>query len=348
MCRIVAIFAYVLAITLGAQQSWSQVVGSGAPATNSPGNPAASSPGGALGNANPATSGTPDNPNLEATDVNPLDARARDTDLATDPINDPQPVGTAQPTMQSMTTATQQPAPANDWRLVAHNGVWWYWTPNNTWLYYRNSQWNAYVPGDIRRQQVQESRLRMRERYGVGYRGGAAYDANVNPNGQAYPNQGQLQYQGRAGVNMGTNYSGSAFYEQRPISPNAVELQRFQQMQRTTATPFGGTSGGVQDPNLSGSNPVVGGNPIRGGVATPGGTFSNGGVGTSATGGGTASPNPSSGVSGASPNPSSGVSPSSTSTPGNPSAGSTPAGGATGTGGTGTSGAAAGAGGTGS
>jgi hypothetical protein len=348
MCRIFAILACALAINLGAALSWSQVVENGASAANSPGNPAASSPGGSLGTANPVTSGTPDNPNLETTDVNPLDARARDTDLATDPINDPQPVGTALPTMQSMTTATRQPVHSNDWRLVAHNGVWWYWTPSNTWLYYRNSQWNAYVPGDVRRQQVRESRIRARERYGVGYRGSAAYDANVTPNGQAYSNQGQPQYQGGARVDMGTNYSGSTFYQQRPILPNAVELQRFQQMQRSTATPYGGTSGGVQDPNLSGSNPVVGGNPIRGGVATPGGTFSNGGVGTSATGGGTASPNPYSGITGPSPNPSSGLSPSSTSTPGNPSAGSNPAGGATGAGGTGTSGAASGAGGTGS
>jgi len=37
--------------------------------------------------------------------------------------------------------------PADDWRVVFHNGGYWFWTPNRTWLTYNNGDW---VPFDSR------------------------------------------------------------------------------------------------------------------------------------------------------------------------------------------------------
>jgi hypothetical protein len=31
------------------------------------------------------------------------------------------------------------------WRFQQHNGDWWYWTPNNTWMYRRDGNWNRYA-----------------------------------------------------------------------------------------------------------------------------------------------------------------------------------------------------------
>ena len=32
----------------------------------------------------------------------------------------------------------------NSWRMVNQSGQWWYWTPNNTWMYYNGNQWSPY------------------------------------------------------------------------------------------------------------------------------------------------------------------------------------------------------------
>jgi len=41
------------------------------------------------------------------------------------------------------------------WRFVRNNGEWWYWTPGDYWMYYRDNQWyrfdtNAYQPNNYR------------------------------------------------------------------------------------------------------------------------------------------------------------------------------------------------------
>ena len=56
--------------------------------------------------------------------------------------------------------------PTDDWRLVFHGGRWWFWTPNQTWLYHRNDRWNDFRPrGPV------AGHTESAERYGVGYRG---------------------------------------------------------------------------------------------------------------------------------------------------------------------------------
>src|SRR5688572_12614072 len=30
------------------------------------------------------------------------------------------------------------------WRRMQHNGDWWYYTPENSWMVYRDNEWTAY------------------------------------------------------------------------------------------------------------------------------------------------------------------------------------------------------------
>jgi hypothetical protein len=39
-----------------------------------------------------------------------------------------------------------QAAAPEQWRYVSHNGEWWYWLPQNRWVYWRNEKWNDYSP----------------------------------------------------------------------------------------------------------------------------------------------------------------------------------------------------------
>jgi hypothetical protein len=32
------------------------------------------------------------------------------------------------------------------WRFTFHNGEWWYWLPENRWVYWRDNRWNDYNP----------------------------------------------------------------------------------------------------------------------------------------------------------------------------------------------------------
>ncbi len=45
------------------------------------------------------------------------------------------------PAGATATAATQ----TYDWRYVNYNGMQWYWTPNNTWLYYQNGAWQPFT-----------------------------------------------------------------------------------------------------------------------------------------------------------------------------------------------------------
>jgi hypothetical protein len=45
--------------------------------------------------------------------------------------------------------ASPQPAASPDqnaWRYVWHNGAWWYWLPQQKWVYWQSNHWNDYNP----------------------------------------------------------------------------------------------------------------------------------------------------------------------------------------------------------
>ena len=46
-------------------------------------------------------------------------------------------------------TRANAAADAERWRITRHNNQWWYYTPQNTWMYHRNKTWNAYDPAII-------------------------------------------------------------------------------------------------------------------------------------------------------------------------------------------------------
>ena len=31
------------------------------------------------------------------------------------------------------------------WRFAQHNGEWWYYSPENAWMYHRDGQWNTFA-----------------------------------------------------------------------------------------------------------------------------------------------------------------------------------------------------------
>ena len=96
----------------------------------------------------------------------------------------------------------------NRWRFVQHNGEWWYWMPDNYWMYYRNNNWTRFDP----------YAYEPYSRYRTGYRGTVN---NNNPdeayfydeNGRRYrrdysPNRRVLR-DPDAGVRMGGAIGGA-------------------------------------------------------------------------------------------------------------------------------------------
>jgi hypothetical protein len=50
---------------------------------------------------------------------------------------------------------------AERWRFARYNNEWWYWTPGNYWMYYRDNNWNRY----------DAEAFQPYSRYSTGYRG---------------------------------------------------------------------------------------------------------------------------------------------------------------------------------
>jgi hypothetical protein len=53
------------------------------------------------------------------------------------------------------------------WRFSQRNGDWWYYTPQNTWMYHRDGQWNQFSQDNY------APNPQFAGQYGVGYRGEA-------------------------------------------------------------------------------------------------------------------------------------------------------------------------------
>lgn len=299
--------------------AWSQTTDTGRSANPTSG----------LGTSNPLSGGTAVNPTLDA---DPALRAAQQGTVGEGGVVD------TDPTLNHAGNSTG--VAQHDWRMVQHNGRWWYWTPNNSWLYRRGDQWMAYVPhGDMRSSgphysgssAVDESR-----RFQAGYRGTTRLQGDTAVRSGVGQSQLQMQVDPRTGLSTNANTPG--FEPMRPLSPTADEMQGFYRQQGIQAAPYGGTTGGTQN-----ATPLGGGTYRSGTGETGPATFGT----------------PQTNVPGASPITSSPGNPGAVGSPGNPSsagAAGTPgaAGPATGAGSSlpagGTSGAAgaSGAGGTGS
>ena len=47
---------------------------------------------------------------------------------------------------QVATSVPIQSAGSSDWRYQWHNGQWWYYTPEQQWMYHAGGNWNAHHP----------------------------------------------------------------------------------------------------------------------------------------------------------------------------------------------------------
>lgn len=129
-------------------------------------------------------------------------------------------------TFDEIRTAMRQldPARPNDWRYVYHNGRWWYWQPNNTWVIWNGSAW-------IPQSQFIE--------YRTGYRG---YYQSPRYYNDRYYNRGY--YDGRYyndGYYYGPGYRGG-YYDPR----YGTGYQGFYSPESAAGAQIGGAIGGQQ------------------------------------------------------------------------------------------------------
>jgi hypothetical protein len=74
------------------------------------------------------------------------------------------------------------------WRFQQHNGEWWYYTPQNQWMYHRDGRWNDFA------QDTFQPNAAFAGEYGTGYRGleqGQPVDQGYAQ--QGYAQEGQFQ-----------------------------------------------------------------------------------------------------------------------------------------------------------
>ena len=58
--------------------------------------------------------------------------------------------GTASADAAQRLTIPAKPAPPGDgWRYVWENGRWWYWKPNNSWVYWEGGRWVDFAPQSL-------------------------------------------------------------------------------------------------------------------------------------------------------------------------------------------------------
>jgi hypothetical protein len=108
------------------------------------------------------------------------------------------------------------------WRFARQDGEWWYYTPQNTWMYHRDGQWRAYDQASFRpltqtQGQMVPGQLPQGQQHTTGYRGVPQQNLNNAP---APTDQGAIQGdqlqtvqpipQNAAPVTSGAYYRGSS------------------------------------------------------------------------------------------------------------------------------------------
>lgn len=120
------------------------------------------------------------------------------------------------------------------WRFARHNDEWWYYSPQNEWMYHRGGDWqrfsqDSFRPIDQGRQIAQGQQLDQGQQYSSGYRGVEQGQANQT---QGVHQQVRYDRQGRAFICE----NGRPLYLEEGQFQG--EIQRDQaQMTPTPATP---------------------------------------------------------------------------------------------------------------
>jgi hypothetical protein len=143
---------------------------------------------------------------------------------------------TPQPTLPPLQSGPAQSAPdvsanSEKWRYSLRNGVWWYYTPNQKWMYWSNDHWIESVPPAVSNApqplppsaaipNYQQPRVSVGVGVGVpGYGYPYAYPYGGYPNGPyGYPGYGYGPYgYGYPGVGVGFGYRRGGYgYYGRP------------------------------------------------------------------------------------------------------------------------------------
>jgi hypothetical protein len=69
------------------------------------------------------------------------------------------------------------------WRFARHNNEWWYYSPENRWMYHRDGDWNAFSEDSFTA--MNDSGRQFEGEYSAGFRG----DESAQPDQAAHQNQ---------------------------------------------------------------------------------------------------------------------------------------------------------------
>jgi hypothetical protein len=100
------------------------------------------------------------------------------------------------------------------WRYRQHNGTWWYWTPDNRWVYRNGNQWINYEPATAA---VPDARYSGQPAYGNyqptpndyypgPYRYSTGYGGYYGPVYQGGYYYGPGGYYGQSGISVGLGF----------------------------------------------------------------------------------------------------------------------------------------------
>jgi hypothetical protein len=100
------------------------------------------------------------------------------------------------------------------WRYRQHNGTWWYWTPDNRWVYRNGNQWLNYEPAIAA---VPDARYSGQPAYGYNqpspigyypspYRYSTGYGGYYGPVYQGGYYYGPGGYYGQSGISVGLGF----------------------------------------------------------------------------------------------------------------------------------------------
>jgi hypothetical protein len=92
------------------------------------------------------------------------------------------------------------------WRYRWHNGAWWYWTPENRWIYSRGSQWFNYDPAVVAVPGVRYSGQPAYGYYPGPYRYSVGYGGYYGPVYQGGYYYGPGGYYSQPGVSVGLGF----------------------------------------------------------------------------------------------------------------------------------------------
>ena len=112
---------------------------------------------------------------------------------------------------------------ANNWRMQRYDGRWWYWMPNNQWMYYQDGEWRVFNGPMVGETTSQNPTT-------TGYRG-FAFEGQINPGSRA---------------NGGTNGSDGQ-------NPGSIRPSRASDAGTRPADTAGRSDSRVDDNALSGS-----------------------------------------------------------------------------------------------